>query len=44
MCTSCFQGLIEGVESFSAEKLKSVKTKEPASGKDGEFLKSVTNI
>ena len=30
------QGLIEGVENFSSEKLKSVKTREPASGKDGE--------
>ena len=30
------KGLIEGVENFSAEKLKSVKTREPASGKDGE--------
>ena len=30
------QGLIEGVETFSSEKLKSVKTREPASGKDGE--------
>jgi len=28
------QGLIEGVENFSSEKLKSVKTREPASGKD----------
>ena len=28
--------LIDGVENFSAEKLKSVKTREPASGKDGE--------
>jgi len=26
--------LIDGVENFSAEKLKSVKTREPASGKD----------
>ena len=30
------KGLIEGVENFSSEKLKSVKTREPASGKDGE--------
>ena len=34
------QGLIEGVENFSSEKLKSVKTREPASGKDGEIVKS----
>ena len=33
------QGLIEGVENFSSEKLKSVKTREPASGKDGEKVK-----
>ena len=34
--SSMLKGLIEGVENFSAEKLKSVKTREPASGKDGE--------
>ena len=35
------QGLIEGVENFSSEKLKSVKTREPASGKDGEKVKFI---
>ena len=29
------QGLIQGVESFTPDKLKPAKTREPASGSDG---------
>ena len=29
------QGLIKGVEEFSPEKLKNVKTREPATGAEG---------
>jgi hypothetical protein len=31
------KGLIDGVEGFSAEKLNHVKTREPATGADGEL-------
>ena len=32
------QGLIQGVEGFTPEKLKKVNTREPASGADGKYL------
>ena len=31
------QGLIDGVEKFDSDKLHHVKTREPASGAEGEF-------
>ena len=32
------QGIMEGVEKFSPENLKSVKTREPASGAEGNLV------
>jgi len=35
------QGLIEGVESFTPDKLKPAKTREPASGVDGNYIHNI---